>query len=93
MLKCGVSAPPVPGEVVDPRTYDAKYHEELKAGVPFLGDAILKDILFSALVVTAVVVIAAMIGPKGPTGPPDPRCRMRIRVPSGRSCGCSRCCR
>jgi ubiquinol-cytochrome c reductase cytochrome b subunit len=67
-----VSAPPVPGEVVDPRTYDAKYHEELKSGVPFLGDALLKDILFSALAVTIVVVIAAVVGPKGPTGPPDP---------------------
>ena len=49
-----------------------KYHEELKTGVPFLGDALLKDILFSALAVTVVVVIAAVSGPKGPTGPPDP---------------------
>ena len=72
MLKCGVSAPPVPGQVVDPRTYDAEYHKELKTGVPFLGDAMLKDILFSALAVTVVVVIAALLGPKGPTGPPDP---------------------
>ena len=72
VLKCGVSAPPVPGQVVDPRTYDADYHNELKSGVPFLGDAMLKDILFSALVVTVVVVIAALVGPKGPTGPPDP---------------------
>ena len=72
MLKCGVSAPPVPGQVVDPRTYDAEYHEELKPGVPFLGDAMLKDVLFSALAVIVVVVIAALVGPKGPTGPPDP---------------------
>jgi ubiquinol-cytochrome c reductase cytochrome b subunit len=72
VLKCGVSAPPVPGEIVDPRTYDAEYHEELKTGVPFLGDAILKDIFCSALVVIAVVAIAAVLGPKGPTDPPDP---------------------
>jgi ubiquinol-cytochrome c reductase cytochrome b subunit len=73
VLRCGVSAPPVPGQVVDPATYDAAYHKELETeGVPFLGDALLKDILFSALVVTAVVVIAALVGPKGPTGPPDP---------------------
>jgi ubiquinol-cytochrome c reductase cytochrome b subunit len=72
VLRCGVSAPPVPGEVVDPRNYDAKYHEQLKSGVPFLGDALLKDILWSALAVTIVVVIAAIVGPKGPTGPPDP---------------------
>src|SRR6478672_5760028 len=72
VIQCGVSVPPVPGQVVDPRTYDATYHEELKRGVPFLGDAILKDVLFSSLAVIAVVAIAAILGPKGPTGPPDP---------------------
>ncbi len=72
VIKCGVSVPPVAGQVVDPSTYDATYHEELKRGVPFLGDAILKDILFSSLAVIAVVAIAAILGPKGPTGPPDP---------------------
>ncbi len=72
VIKCGVSVPPVPGQLVDPRTYDATYHEELKRGVPFFGDAILKDVLFSSLAVIAVVAIAAILGPKGPTGPPDP---------------------
>ena len=41
-------------------------------GVPFLGDAMLKDVIVSALAVIVVVVIAAVVGPKGPTGPPDP---------------------
>src|SRR5215510_5021685 len=72
VLKCGISAPPVPGRVVDPKTYGAEYEKELKDGVPFLGDAFLKDGLFSALVVIAVCVLAAGVGPKGPTGPPDP---------------------
>ena len=72
VLRCGISAPPVPGQVVDPAKYDAEYHEELKTGVPFLGDAMLKDILFSSLAVIVVVAIAAYMGPKGPTGPPDP---------------------
>jgi ubiquinol-cytochrome c reductase cytochrome b subunit len=72
VLRCGISAPPVPGQTVDPNTYDAEYHEELKTGVPFLGDALLKDILFSALAIIVVVTIAAVVGPKGPTGPPDP---------------------
>jgi len=72
VIKCGVSAPPVPGQVVDPQTYDEAYHRELKSGVPFLGDALLKDIVCSAVAVIAVVVIAAVVGPKGPTGPPDP---------------------
>jgi ubiquinol-cytochrome c reductase cytochrome b subunit len=72
VLKRGISAPPVPGQVVDPKTYDAEYEKQLKTGVPFLGDAVMKDALFSALVVIVVVVIAAVVGPKGPSGPPDP---------------------
>jgi ubiquinol-cytochrome c reductase cytochrome b subunit len=72
VLKKGISAVPVPGQVVDPKTYDARYEEELKTGVPFLGDALLKDAFFSAMAVITVVVIAAILGPKGPTGPPDP---------------------
>ncbi|HLN27047.1 MAG TPA: cytochrome b N-terminal domain-containing protein [Gemmataceae bacterium] len=73
VLKRGVSAPPVPGKPVDPATYDAEYEEEVKtSGVPFLGDAFLKDAFFSALAVVIVVVIAALVGPKGPSGPPEP---------------------
>ncbi len=72
VLKCGVSAPPVPGQPVDPKTYEAGYEEELHRGVPFLGEAMLKDVFFSALTVLVVVCIAAIAGPKGPEGPPDP---------------------
>jgi ubiquinol-cytochrome c reductase cytochrome b subunit len=72
VLKRGISAPPAPGQVVDPKTYDAEYEKQLKTGVPFLGDAMKKDIFFSALAVLVVVVVAAFVGPKGPTGPPNP---------------------
>jgi ubiquinol-cytochrome c reductase cytochrome b subunit len=72
VLKRGISAPPVPGQVVDPQTYDAAYEKQLQTGVPFLGDAVKKDLLFSALAVLIVVVVAALVGPKGPSGPPDP---------------------
>ena len=72
VIRRGVSAPPVPGEKVDPKTYDAQYHEELKTGVPFLGEAMRKDVIFSALAVIVVVVLAAVLGPKGPGGPPNP---------------------
>jgi len=72
VLRRGISEPPVPGRPVDPATYDTVYEEELKDGVPFLGDAMLKDAFVSALVVIAVVVVAAWAGPKGPTGPADP---------------------
>ena len=72
VLKCGISAPPVPGQVVDPKTYDVEYERQLKTGVPFLGEAMMKDAFFSALVVIVVVVVAAVLGPTGPSGPPDP---------------------
>ncbi len=72
VLTRGISTPPVPGEKVDPKTYDAAYERELRRGVPFLGEALRKDALFSALVVILVVVLAAVAGPKGPSGLPDP---------------------
>lgn len=72
VLSRGISEPPVPGQKVDPKTYDAKYEEELKKGKPFFGDAMKRDGLFSALVVLVVVTLAALIGPKGPHGLPDP---------------------
>lgn len=73
VLKCGISAAPVPGQQVDPRRYDAEYHEKLQQdGVPFLGQAMLKDVFISALAVLVVVTLAAVVGPMGPTDPPDP---------------------
>jgi ubiquinol-cytochrome c reductase cytochrome b subunit len=72
VLSRGISAPPVPGQPVDPKTYDAQYAAQLKKGKPFLGDAMYKDALFSAVVVLVVVALAALFGPKGPHGLPDP---------------------
>ncbi len=73
VLKRGVSAPPVPGEIVDPRTYQQTYEKELhEEGVPFFGPAMLKDAFFSALTVVIVVLVAAIAGPKGPGALPEP---------------------
>ena len=45
VLKCGISATPDPNRPVVPETYLHDYEHELKTeGVPFLGDAMLKDI-------------------------------------------------
>ena len=58
VLKRGISAPPVPGEMVDPATYQQEYEKDLhERGVPFFGEAMLKDALFSAL--TTIVVVSA----------------------------------
>jgi ubiquinol-cytochrome c reductase cytochrome b subunit len=72
VVKQGVSEPPVPGQQVDPKTYDSHYEGELRRGVPFWGEALLRDAFFSAVVVIAVALIAAYMGPKGPSDPPDP---------------------
>jgi ubiquinol-cytochrome c reductase cytochrome b subunit len=72
VLRRGISEPPSPGRLVDPKTYDVRYEEELKEGVPFLGDAMIKDVFFSAMMVIIVTALAALIGPKGPSSPPDP---------------------
>src|SRR5262245_25150700 len=73
VVRLGVSSPPVPGQTVDPATYEAEYHKEMETtGVPFGGKPMLKDVMASAVVVTIVVVLAAVLGPKGPDHPPDP---------------------
>ena len=72
MIKLGVSTPPVPGQTVHPDTYEDEYHKELKSGVPFAGEAMSKDIAFSAFAVIVVVALAAYLGPKGPDSPPNP---------------------
>jgi ubiquinol-cytochrome c reductase cytochrome b subunit len=72
-LKHGVSAPPVPGQTVDPKTYQEKYEKELREeGLPFFGKAMLKDALFSSLTVIVVMSLAAIAGPKGPGALPEP---------------------
>src|SRR5438067_4762282 len=59
VLKRGISAPPVPGKIVDPHTYQEEYDKELKtAGVPFFGEALLKDALFSSLTVIIIVMLS-----------------------------------
>jgi ubiquinol-cytochrome c reductase cytochrome b subunit len=72
VLKRGISEPPAPGKVVDPATYHEHYEAELKKGVPFFGEAMLKDAFFSSLTVIVIVVLAAIAGPKGPGALPEP---------------------
>ena len=73
VLKLGINEWPMPGRVVRRETYIAEYtklaHED---GIPFVPGAFWKDLFFSAAVVASVVVCAAVFGPHGPTGQPDP---------------------
>jgi ubiquinol-cytochrome c reductase cytochrome b subunit len=59
--------------VVRRETY-LKEYEELthKDGVPFVPDAIWKDLIFGGCILLAVALCAVIFGPFGPTGQPDP---------------------
>jgi len=73
VLKKGINEYPKPGATVDRETYDQKYEEIIKKeGVPFVPKAISKDLVFSGLVLFAILACAAIFGPSGPNGPPDP---------------------
>ena len=73
VLKLGVNEWPVPGRLVKRETYLKEYHEAThKDGVPFVPDAFRKDLVFSGIVIFAVVACAAIFGPYGPNGAPDP---------------------
>lgn len=69
----GISEPPVAGRPVDPRRYRAWYHDLLcREGVPFWPDAMWRDVVFSAALVTALIVLAWTVGAKVLNLPPDP---------------------
>ena len=73
VLKLGVNEWPMPGRVVRRQTYLREYHELTeREGVPFVPNAIWKDIVFSGVVLLAVAACAYGLGPFGPGGVPDP---------------------
>ena len=74
VLKLGINEWPMPGRIVKRSTYLKEYHELThKDGVPFVPDAFRKDLVFSGVIILALVACAALFGPFGPKGPPDPR--------------------
>jgi len=73
VLKLGINEWPVPGRIVKRETYLKEYHElTQKNGVRFFPDAFRKDLIFSGLIIIALVLCAAIAGPIGPKGQPDP---------------------
>src|SRR5580704_14002780 len=73
VLKLGVNEWPMPGRIVKRETYLKEYHDLThKDGVPFVPDAFRKDFVFSGLIILALVACAAIFGPFGPKGQPDP---------------------
>ena len=73
VVKLGINEWPMPGRVVRKATYEKRYHELTKKdGAPFVPYAVWKDMFFAGTVVLAIVICAALFGPFGPTGQPDP---------------------
>src|SRR5882672_2604818 len=82
VLKLGVNEWPMPGRVVKRQTYLKEYHELThKDGVPFVPDAFRKDLVFSGIVILSVVACAAVFGPFGPKGAPDPTVVQTVPAP------------
>jgi ubiquinol-cytochrome c reductase cytochrome b subunit len=73
VLKLGINEWPMPGRIVRRETYVTEYDELAHTdGIPFVPGAVWKDLVFSAAVLFAVAVCAAVFGPYGPKGIPDP---------------------
>ncbi len=73
VLRHGISEPPVPGKVVDRRTYRKEYHELLqKSGRPFWPDGAWRDFIFGTGLLIAIALLALFVGPPALDKPPDP---------------------
>jgi ubiquinol-cytochrome c reductase cytochrome b subunit len=71
--RLGISEWPMPGRLVKRETYIEGYRKIVeREGEPLLPNGLRKDLVFSALVIAALIVTAAVMGPKGPNGPPNP---------------------
>jgi ubiquinol-cytochrome c reductase cytochrome b subunit len=73
VLTKGINEYPKPGSVVKKESYAIEYEEVIhKTGVPFVPNVIGKDLIFSGLLMIAIVTCALAFGPAGPSGPPNP---------------------
>jgi len=73
VLTKGVSEYPTPGKIVRRDSYPEEYEALVReTGVPFWPHVIGKDLIFSGVLLIAIVACAVLSGPAGPAGPPDP---------------------
>ena len=73
VIKCGINETPTPGYHVNKKTYFETYEREVKKrGMPFFPNAAARDMIAVSITLFLVVLFAALFGPSGPTGMPDP---------------------
>ena len=73
VLRLGINEWPMPGRIVTRNSYLQQYQDLVKAdGEPFMPFAAQKDLVFAGLIILSLLVVAAIEGPIGPNGQPDP---------------------
>ena len=73
VLRLGINEWPMPGRLVKRDTYLRQYHALVERdGEPFVPHALEKDLVFAGLIILSLLVVAAIEGPIGPNGEPDP---------------------
>ena len=73
VLRLGINEWPMPGRIVRRDNYIKQYQELVHAdGEPFMPFAAQKDLVFAGLIILGLIVVAAIEGPIGPNGQPDP---------------------
>jgi ubiquinol-cytochrome c reductase cytochrome b subunit len=73
VIRLGVNEWPMPGRLINKKTYTREYHELAhRDGTKLYPHVLAKDLVFGAIVTFAILGCAMVFGPKGPHGPPDP---------------------
>jgi ubiquinol-cytochrome c reductase cytochrome b subunit len=73
VFRLGINKWPMPGRIVKRDTYIREYHELVeKDGEAFVPYAAQKDLVAAGLIILALVLTAAIKGPIGPSGQPNP---------------------
>jgi ubiquinol-cytochrome c reductase cytochrome b subunit len=73
VLRLGINEWPMPGRVVRRANYIRQYEELVRSdGEAFMPYAAQKDLVFAGIIILSLLVTAAIMGPIGPNGQPDP---------------------
>jgi ubiquinol-cytochrome c reductase cytochrome b subunit len=73
VYRLGISEWPMPGRLVQRETYLANYRASLdREGEPLIPNGLRKDLIFAGLIILGLLATAAIMGPKGPNGAPNP---------------------
>jgi ubiquinol-cytochrome c reductase cytochrome b subunit len=73
VIKVGINEWPMPGRLVTHERYAAEYRQLVEEdGEPFVPQGVQKDVVFAGIVLLALFFCAAVFGPAGPNGEPNP---------------------